>query len=473
MPNILKVSTPATGYENNSVKNNPTASEGLQIRNPVDPSKVPRGDNRADAGQDQGTQLGFRYESNFGTFLQTLKNAPELARSFSELLFAGMNGVLEGGISQEFAADITELFQMMQMGEGEMLSFLKNQSNAAIKFKGSFFDLLRQVMGETSSVDLKTELLNFLKRYNDMSSSKHLMDSMMINLRDIKAHMFRSGQEQLEELMKQLDLEAPYGETEGNALVLKEQILPFLSQYISRSHDMGKIRDLISLLAFQISRYENGNMEEVVQSFRKLLGYQGFKKHFGEVNEETFRNILQSMDFEKDAGKSQWASRFLEVLNQGIRGEAGMENRQIFQNMVYSMLLNESVYMPLLHMMMPVDFQGRMMFAQMWVDPDAEEGQSQDSSQQMTKLFLKFDIKELGNFDLILLYGKDQVDMQLYYPEQLSEMEAQIRRGLGEILISHNMSVQSMVLEKSVRPISVSEVFPKIYERKNTVNVSV
>ena len=59
MADILKVTTPMSGYDNSTIKNNPQAGQGPQIQNPVDPSKVMRGDNRTDSGGNQEQQLAF------------------------------------------------------------------------------------------------------------------------------------------------------------------------------------------------------------------------------------------------------------------------------------------------------------------------------------------------------------------------------------------------------------------------------
>uniref|UniRef100_UPI000AD4EFA8 hypothetical protein n=1 Tax=Clostridium sp. NkU-1 TaxID=1095009 RepID=UPI000AD4EFA8 len=69
------------------------------------------------------------------------------------------------------------------------------------------------------------------------------------------------------------------------------------------NHDMGTIRDKISLLTILMARYENGNREEVLQSFSRLTGYQGFRKFFGTMTMEQFDELLNQVDLEQAAGK--------------------------------------------------------------------------------------------------------------------------------------------------------------------------
>ena len=57
MSNILKVTTPTVGYDNNSVNNKPTPSqqaEDLSIKNPVEANRVGRADGRAESNSNDG-----------------------------------------------------------------------------------------------------------------------------------------------------------------------------------------------------------------------------------------------------------------------------------------------------------------------------------------------------------------------------------------------------------------------------------
>ena len=57
--------------------------------------------------------------------------------------------------------------------------------NGSNKMKGSLFELLRGVMKEAGSVELKAGILDFLKKYNDMSSGKHIMTNIKGELKEI------------------------------------------------------------------------------------------------------------------------------------------------------------------------------------------------------------------------------------------------------------------------------------------------
>ena len=151
-------------------------------------------------------------------------------------------------------------------------------------------------------------------------------------------------------------------------------------------------------------------MEKLIDSFARLMDFQGFRAKFHGIDPKTLPQILQHTDHEKAAKESAWTERFLHMVESGINGEAGLENKQVFQNLMNAVLLNESVYMPVLHLMLPIELNGQTMFSEMWIDPDDESGAA-DGEGRRTKLLLKFDIKDLGFFDVVILYGNERMDM--------------------------------------------------------------
>lgn len=473
MADILKVTTPLAGYDNTSIKNNPQAGQNSQIQNPIDPTKVLRGDNRTDAGGGGEQQLAFQYQSNFGTFFSMIKNIPDLTKLFGDIFFMGEEALTGSVLEPEAAEQIASFFEAAQMEGEEVLPFLKEQAETSVRFGGGIFEQLRNVMAETNSVDLKAEVLDFVRKFNDMSSGKHILHDIFHTIKDMESFVFRQTREQIDGFLKELDMSAPEGETAKNAALLKGKILPFLGRYIAMNHDMGTIRDKISLLTVLISKYENGDRGEVLQSFSRLTGYQGFRKFFGSMTPEQFDQILDQVDMDQAAGKNEWADKFVKFLKTGVSGNAGLENKQMFQTMLQSMALNESVYMPLLHLALPFNIDGRMMFSEMWIDPDEDGSSTQSEMKKRTRIFVKFDIRDLGQFKLVLLYGEDAAALQLYYPEQLKKSEDHIHKNIREILQQHSLRADNIFLQAGGGPSSPLEVFPKIQERRNSVDVRI
>ncbi|MDR2023959.1 MAG: hypothetical protein LBQ71_12110 [Hungatella sp.] len=473
MADILKVTTPLSGYDNSPVKNNPQADQGVPIQNPVNPSRVTKGDNKPDSGGNGEQQLAFQYGSNFGAFLDQVKKIPDLSSIFTDIFFQGEE-ILAGGImGGEESQRIASFFAAARMNEEEILPFMKEQAESAVRFNGGIFDQLRHVMAETASVDLKAEILNFVRKFNDMSFGKHILHDIVNTVKDMEGYVFKETGKQIAALLKELDLSVPEGKTSDNSALLKGKILPFLGNYIAGSHDMGAIRDKISLLTVLIARYENGDREEVLQSFSRLTGYQGFRRAFGPVTMDQFDELLGQVDWEQVSGRNLWSDKFVDFLSTGVDGGVGLENKQMFQNMLQSMVLNESVYMPLLHLAFPLEVNGKKLFSEMWIDPDEEGSSTQAGTKHTARIFIKFDIRELGQFKLLLFYKDNAASLQIYYPEGMRKSESSMEKGIRTIFDRHHLRADHISLQAGGGPSSPVEVFPKIHERKKTVDVRI
>ncbi len=474
MSNILKVTTPPTGYDNNAINKQTTSqqAENMSVKNPVDPSRVVRADGRNQANNQQdAAQKGVAAESNFGNFVQSLRDLPKLEDIMTKMIFSGMANVVESGISKGTAAEIQALFRSLNMSPEELADFVKSQMAGANRMQGPLFDMLRQVMDEATTVELKAGILDFLKKYNDMSSGKHLLQNIKDGLKEMEGYMFRNDREGLQRLAARL---RPYSMQANvtNSQLLKGEIIPYLGRYISETRDMGKIRDLISLLALNTSRYENGNVNNVVQAFLKLMDFPAFQKHFEGMTAAELKAMFQNVDFDRAAGKMPWADNLINIIQAGIKGEAGVENREAFMNIMKAILVNESVYMPVMHAMIPAVLNGVPMFAEMWIDPDEESG-NPGSKEKGIKLLIKFDLKDVGFFDMMMYYEKGKMDMLIHYPEELKDHESDIRNGIRKIMAKNNLELEYLAVEQGKESIPVSAAFPKIFERRNSINVTI
>ena len=465
MSNILKVTTPTVGYDN-SINNKPSPSqqaEDLSIKNPVEANKVGRADGRTESGNNDGGK-GVAYDSNFGSFVQSLRDLPKLNEIMSKMIFGGMANIVESGIGKGTAADIQAFFQMLEMSPEKLNEFLKAQMAGANRLQGPLFDVLRQIMDEATTVELKAGVLDLLKKYNDMSSGKHILENIKGTLEEIEARMFRNDRDGLERLamrLKQHSMDA----NAANTRLLKEQIIPYMGKYVADNRELGKLRDLVTLVAFNTARYESGNIDNVVQAFWRLMDFPTFRKHFKGMTAEGFREMLLNVDYDRAAGKNELADKLLNIMQAGVKGEAGIENREAFINVMRSMLVNESVYMPLM-------LDGVPMFSEMWVDPDEESG-NPGSDERGVKLLIKFDMKDVGFFDMMLYYEKGKIDMLIHYPEELSGHESDIRDNIRKIMSRNKLELEYLGVEQNKVPIQVSAAFPKIFERRNSINVTI
>ena len=471
MSNVLKVSTPIPGYENNT-RSNPVSTGDTNISNVTDVSKVTRTDGQSPNADYQENKFPFPGNSNFEGFAKNLRNMPTVTEMMTDLLFVQMGNMVQSGINEDFAEEISAFLQMIKVSEGDLQSFMKNQVQSDAKFQGPFFELLRKAMSQTNSKDLINGILDFCKKYNDFTSNRHVLNLIFTDITNISKFMPSRFGESLAEIANALDQNAAQGDVEKNNQVLKKEIIPYLSKYIKGTNDFGKVRDLITSLTLNIARYENGSKEGFFGAFQGLMGYNMIKEKFGDIDADQLIQILMELDAKK-AENNPLQDKFVSLLENGIKGDAGYENIDTFRGILSSVLINESVYMPLLHVMLPLNVDGNMMFSEVWIDPDDKSGGGKSEDGKREKCLVKFDIKEVGFFDLVIVHDNGKVDLQIFCPEKIMEVEKGIYTSLTEIIAQNGLSVRSVSVKRGQKPVLLSEVFPKIYERKNAINVRI
>ena len=474
MPDILGATNPVPGYDKAAVNRNlPVSPENTQIQNIPDPTRVGRTDGRTER-QDSTLQGDgrVRYDSNFQTFLQRLQETPGMSESLSRI-FGWDRTEVSSGISAGMAEEMSRVLEMLQMDAAQLLEFLKGQARTGTRFHGALFALLRSAYAKAASDGMRSDILNFLKCYIDYSSTAHLEGSILRNLEDMADAMPASWAEKLREMAARLENGMAAGDRRGNVLLLQRELFPYMSDYVGRTHDMGLPRSLLTMLSLNAVRYENGTEERLLEAFHQLSGYAAFKDQLRGIDGQSLLALLRSSRFDGETGAVRFANSITAAVQRAMRGECSAEMQQAFQSLMGAVLVNESVYMPVNHYLLPLMWNHRALFSELWVDPDAEgDGGRAGSRQRHTmKILFKMDVQPLGLFDIILNSRGNEVDIQVSCPERVVPFSRQIEQSISQILERNGLSPTQVIVRKLERPVTLTEVFPKIFEGKNCVNV--
>lgn len=474
MANILQVTnTPVTPDRGVTDPQKAGGSEkNQQIQNPVDPTRVVRADGRnTENTKDAMTEDGYAvidYESNFGTFLKKISEGGLEPFRLMEQMFLKEGAKALFGDFAETDSLIERLMSSFHIETPEKLfSFLKEQTAAQAKFSGPFFDSFRNIFKGNAPEGIKEAALVFLRAYNDYSSGGHFLNQMRIVSGDIRQLLLRGFQEEFDQILKDMNWEAKNGDTEMNTALLNGRLIPFLSNYISRTHDYGAVRDAAMLFIFFAVRYENGSLERLNQIFRRLMGTVGSERFFS--NQTELGDLLK--EAEKGGTDKEFADAFAGLMQGGISGKAGLENIQPFYDALDRLLLNESVYMQVLHMLVPFDYQGKKVASEFWLDPDAEN-QNPEGGRCM-KLLLKFSIEGTGAFELFLNFQDRNVDMRLQVPEPFMENENRIQKEIADIFKKNGITAKNIIIEGNTTDMRVEDVFPELLKRGRGINVRI
>jgi hypothetical protein len=156
-------------------------------------------------------------------------NTPEMGNSLATL-FALIEGkVVSSGIEEGLAAEMGALLNMLKMDESQLGKFLLSQLANGTRFGGALFNLLREAYSSSNSEAVRNNILQFLKKYGDYSSTPHLQTNLLRTLTKLTRAIPASYGSQLLPMVSQLEGKLTAGDRAGALKLLQGTILPFLS----------------------------------------------------------------------------------------------------------------------------------------------------------------------------------------------------------------------------------------------------
>ncbi len=480
MPDLLGVTNPVPGRENTSINRNipltqTNAQNNPNIQNVPDLNRVVHADGRTDR-QDNGsldTQQRVRYDSNFETFVQRLRESPNLAESLARL-FGGREGtVVLSGMSAGVAEEMSHIMQMMHMDPNQLLAFLKGQLKNGSRLGGPLFALLRAAYASAASASVQEDILQFIKAYMDNASSAHIEKNILRALRGMAGSMPASWSQAIRDLLEKMEDDMAAGDRDAVLQTLRQKVFPHMSDYIGRTHDLGTPREFLSMLMLDMVRYENGSLESLLSAFRRLASYGTLRDQLSGITDEMLLRLLRENAFDPNDPANRFADYLTSAAARAINGEGDANIQSIFRQLVAAMLINESVYMPVNHFILPLEWDGKFLFSELWVDPDAEQTDENGRRKKGAELLFKIDVQPLGAFDVLLVSVEKEVSMNIFCPEKVMPFSQRIEQTLGQILERNGLKNGGVSVLQMQRPLTLTQAFPQIFERKNSVNVKV
>lgn len=476
MADLLGATNRVPGYDasNNHAAGAAVRGTDRQVQNVPDPTRVGRADPRTEQqGADNALQSDVpRYDSNLQTFLQRMREAPELPEVLRKTMVLLRNIVQTPGLQEGVAKEIAQLLEMLKLDTQGFENFFMEQVHGGNRFSGPLFSLLRQVYESLPGEHARKAILEFARQYSDFSSTEHIGKSMMNLLRQMQDYLPKSWRGRLEEMTAKLENGLAAGTRAENLKLLEGELIPYLGSYVERTHDLGPLRDLLSLLILQVTRYENGSEEQMLQSFRQMEGYGGVLGGLNQLDDAAILKLLRENDFSKAAGSS-FADSFSNLAEQALRGTYGPDVRDAFAEIVRSLLVQQSVYMTVNHMFFPLEWNGKLAYSELWVDPNAQARKEDGSVQDAVQFLFKLDLESLGFLEVSLNARDHQVELQVYGPEAVYNNGALIAGDLKEILKRNGLSGREVRVAKLEKPLELTQVFPNMFEGKQGVDVKI
>ncbi len=480
MQDNIRVTTP---IQTNDTAGRLRPSKEAPILNPVDPTRVNAGntsENAQNAKNDGNFNFLLNQNSVYNKFIQQLLQTPGLSQTLKKIMFeAFILADKPKGLSKEGALNdlLSEMATKLNLNEQEIVETLQYQSEHQTKYSGKMFDLLRELLSSQQDTQEYEVLLGrFLKAYNGFFSTGDTLKAIVQNLKNISAYMPRTYQEQLNQIIVKIILTQPTTSLDINLATLKSEVIPFLSNYIARTNDFGRVRDTITLLINNIARLNTSSKEDIINKFVDLIDYCKFHFDMPDDKINYMKSVFAHHLTEMEKPQNDMFDLMAKLISEGANGEGqSASTKAMYRDVVNSLLLDNSVFMPISHLFLPINYHGTFMFSEIWIDKNArkKDGSVNENGFPTTKLFVTFDIKGLGYFEATIWLTNKLADVELNYPDALSNKDRDIKNNVARIISSNGLTANSIVLVKGQPPKQVHQVFESLYASRRGMDVTI
>lgn len=471
MADNLRITTPVPGGDNVNRLNPARPSE----RAVVNPALVPPANADRQSGQNN-TEFSFLLNRNsvFSRFIQQLSKTPELSQSLGKLVYEviGRAGAEQGAPVSE---TLRQLTQVINMGREDIVKNLLFQENNRTQFSGPLFQMMRQMLDQYPSKTLEQKMAQFVKVFNAYTSLGETTRSVTNRLIQISEQIPQPYSGQLVQLANEITDEQPIENLNQNLSNLKEKIIPFIRRYITATNDFGRVRDNITLLVHDLSRLNIGSREELAEKFTALLDYCKYDLDFSpqKLNELT-SVFLDHMGRLETPNQNKLLDSILNLLTENAKGPS-QRGQELFQNTLSSLLMDNSVYMPFHHLFLPLAFEGKYLFGEIWIEKEAESENSRYAEEQERSrlIILTFDIKSKGYFEAFLTLTGKTINVRLNCPTEFAPNTKEISTAVSAIFAQNGLVPESVELSTGTPPLASKTILKKIHEGRRIVDVSI
>jgi hypothetical protein len=414
--------------------------------------------------------------SVFSQFLRQLEQTPGLDQTLMRLLGdAAAQSAAQAGLSasaQNIPERMKALLSVLANDADGILEEVRAQSKDSTLFTGPLFRFLGQISAQGTDPQFDLHLANFLKAYSGFRNAAGTGEALRRNLEELKNTIPLSFAKRLLPLIAELN-----GDTDADLAVLKHKIIPLLGEYSAKTNEIGKPRDTISMLLHNTAILNDSSRTNLNAKFNELYVYCRDTLNLPQMTLNLMRTFFSGELSDADASqKDAFLTKLTSLLSATGKGAEGID-RTVLNDITRSLLLDNSVFMPFIHLVLPAQIDGRFLFAQLWIektDPDQSRKEQAKETPVPKNIYLSFEIQDLGLFEAAVSVTGKQVNVKLVYPPAFRSFNGEIRSSISAILKKNGLEPGEVRTSSAQGKPQIPEIIlQEIKERRRSVDVTV
>lgn len=234
-------------------------------------------------------------------------------------------------------------------------------------------------------------------------------------------------------------------------------------------------------LALSTTFNQISSMNELVDflnAFLESMPEGALRENVFEVMDEAVQVLAETDPFneaqaEKQAQRSSSIRALTDFVAKNINHPA-LKSIDSFNasNLLQSMINAPGVFTPLAHYILPIQVEDTRAFGELWVDNDDDSGVTgTNGNQKHYHLFLTFDIDTFGRFEVDVYANENSASVSLLHPVSFGKNIDALINKINRIAAGAGYSISSFETGILKAPHNLSQVFPKLNERRAGLNV--
>lgn len=369
--------------------------------------------------------------------------------------------------------EIEQLFSKLMISPEEIPDEMIEQENASTAFKGEIFDFLRGLVEDNKSPQMKQAVISVLKSINSEKCREDILSALSGSFRYLSSEMKPSREisARLFDLSEQFASENA-GE---NFHSLKDEALSVLNDMEYSILYSERSSRLVSMIRYDLSRF-NDNKDFLTDSVNHLMTM---------ISEEDKPEFLQmlydhlSLFENRNTAAELSDSKVMNVMTEILKLQSENEDirslkSESVENIIHSILSSPSNFTPLLHYIIPVEYEDVSAFAEMWIDPDEEQkSENENEVTHSIHMFIVFDIDNLGKMETELYIRDKNIALSIYCPEEYVDYINSFAGELRKCADTTDYRISDINIHKSNVSRSLVDVFEGLSLKRSGINVRI
>ena len=470
MADILRVTTPLIN-KSQSVETKPNVE--ISTHFPVqDPTRVPRPGAQSELLQQNN---GMIQQEDTSALLLNLLKDPSVTVNFLKSI-SSMEAVIKllPVNNSPFTKEIEQMFGELLVPADQIAAEMGRQEEGSTYFKGEIFELLREVVRQSPEPggELQGAVVSFLKALTLFHTRREALGSVANSLQYLADTL--SSSKSLAEKLAGLAARYRAENAPGSFRALRQDTLDLLREVEESILFSDKTEKVVRMAIYNLSRYnDNGTfLQESVS--RMLMQLRG-----DEARENFLSALEQLLEQEKRPPQKQGETA-LGVLTRILQRQ--MTNEELMsasadkiEKIIHSLLSSPCNFTPLLHFVLPVQYEDLQSFAEIWINPNGGEDDRtrQQEGGQVIHMLLAFDVGGIGRFELELFVREKVIDFSLYCPPAYTAVYSEVKNELRNCAGDTGYRFGEVKVERLERPRSLMDVFKSLPYKRTGVDVKV